>query len=86
LRFVYAGNMPGRVGELEDTHCPGCGKALIKRFGYHISKYLITAEGCCPSCNTSIPGRWAERFEGQLASSPYLPHFRQRGAPLTTLD
>lgn len=86
LRFVYAGNMPGRVGELEDTHCPACGKMLIKRYGYHISKYLITAEGRCPSCNTSIPGRWAERFEGQLASSPYLPNFRQRRAQLIALD
>ncbi|HET9176820.1 MAG TPA: AmmeMemoRadiSam system radical SAM enzyme [Terriglobia bacterium] len=76
LRFVYAGNMPGRVGDLEDTHCPVCGKTLIERYGYHISKYLITSEGRCPSCNSSIPGRWAERFEGQLASSPYLPQFR----------
>src|SRR5687767_579160 len=24
LRFVYAGNMPGRVGDLEDTACPSC--------------------------------------------------------------
>ena len=21
LRYVYAGNLPGRVGSLEDTHC-----------------------------------------------------------------
>jgi pyruvate formate lyase activating enzyme len=86
LRFVYAGNMPGRVGDLENTHCPGCRKILIERYGYHISKYLITPDGRCPMCNASIPGRWAERFEGQLASSPYLPYFRQRGAQLTTLD
>jgi len=85
LRFVYAGNMPGRVGELENTRCPGCGETLIERRGYHISKYGITPEGHCPSCNSAIPGRWAERFDGQLASSPYLPHFR-RGAQLTTLD
>jgi pyruvate formate lyase activating enzyme len=86
LNFVYAGNMPGRVGDLENTHCPGCNKTLIERYGYHISKYLITSDGRCPSCNTAIPGRWAERFEGQIASSPYLPYFRQRGAQLTTLD
>ncbi|MBV8891090.1 MAG: AmmeMemoRadiSam system radical SAM enzyme, partial [Acidobacteria bacterium] len=24
LNFVYAGNLPGRVGELEDTRCPNC--------------------------------------------------------------
>jgi pyruvate formate lyase activating enzyme len=86
LRFVYAGNMPGRVGDLENTPCPDCGKMLIERYGYHISKYLITPEGHCPTCNTPVPGRWAERFECQLASSPYLPYFRQRAVQLTTLD
>ncbi len=25
LRFVYAGNLPGQVGDLEDTRCPACG-------------------------------------------------------------
>ena len=86
LRFVYAGNMPGRVGDLENTYCPNCAKLLIERNGYHISKYLITAEGRCPSCNASIPGRWADKFEGQIASSPYMPYFHQRGVQLTTLD
>ena len=86
LHFVYAGNIPGRVGELENTRCPGCGETLIERYGYHISNYRITPKGRCPSCNAAIAGRWSERFEGQLASSPYLPYFRQRGAQLTTLD
>lgn len=86
LHFVYAGNIPGRVGELENTRCPGCGETLIERYGYHISNYRITTKGLCPSCNAAIAGRWSERFEGQLASSPYLPYFRQRGAQLTTLD
>ena len=31
LRYVYAGNLPGRVGELEDTRCHQCGDTLIKR-------------------------------------------------------
>jgi len=86
LRFVYAGNMPGRVGDLENTHCPDCGEMLIERYGYHISNYSVTTEGHCPSCDAPIPGRWADKFEGQIASSPYLPWFRQRGAQLTTLD
>ncbi|HET7214491.1 MAG TPA: AmmeMemoRadiSam system radical SAM enzyme, partial [Terriglobia bacterium] len=73
LNFVYAGNMPGRVGDLENTHCPACGELLIERYGYHIAKYVVTAEGRCPSCNASIPGRWADKFEGQITSSPYLP-------------
>ena len=86
LRYVYAGNMPGRVGDLENTHCHHCGATLIERYGYHISKYLITPDGHCSTCKEAIPGRWADKFEGQLASSPYLPYFRQRSAQLTTLD
>ncbi|TAM82851.1 MAG: AmmeMemoRadiSam system radical SAM enzyme [Acidobacteria bacterium] len=83
LHYVYAGNMPGRVGDLENTHCPRCGTMLIERYGYRISEYLITPEGRCPSCKTSIPGRWADRFEGQLSSSPYLPSLRQASTRLT---
>src|SRR5206468_264103 len=29
LRYVYAGNLPGRVGDLENTYCPGCRALLI---------------------------------------------------------
>jgi pyruvate formate lyase activating enzyme len=58
LRFVYAGNLPGRVGEYEDTHCPSCGKMLIKRRGYVIREYHITGQGTCPQCGTKVPGLW----------------------------
>ena len=50
LRYVYAGNLPGRVGDLEDTHCAACGELLIARYGYHIRDYRLTADGRCPSC------------------------------------
>jgi pyruvate formate lyase activating enzyme len=43
LRYVYAGNLPGRVGSLEDTHCPNCQTTLIKRTGYIIQSDKITA-------------------------------------------
>ena len=59
LRYVYAGNLPGRVGTLEDTHCPGCRTVLIERVGYTIRRDLVTpGGGACPSCGTTIPGRW----------------------------
>src|SRR6516225_5042274 len=29
LRYVYAGNLPGRVGDFEDTHCASCGAVLV---------------------------------------------------------
>lgn len=56
LRHVYAGNLPGRVGSLEDTHCPQCAKLLIQRQGYRILKNLVTADGTCQYCGTKIAG------------------------------
>jgi pyruvate formate lyase activating enzyme len=74
LRYIYAGNLPGRVGEWEDTRCPNCRETLIKRHGYLIKDYRLTPEGRCPNCSTQIPGRWSAQFDGQIASHPFLPH------------
>jgi pyruvate formate lyase activating enzyme len=57
LNFVYAGNLPGRVGKYENTFCSNCKATLIERYGFHIMKNRIT-EGACPECKTKIPGRW----------------------------
>ncbi len=58
LRFVYAGNRPGQVGELENTRCPSCQETLIERVGYLVRSYRLTAAGRCPGCRTQIPGLW----------------------------
>jgi pyruvate formate lyase activating enzyme len=58
LRYVYAGNLPGNVGEYEDTHCPHCNNRLVKRSGYIIREYKITGDGRCPRCNEQIAGVW----------------------------
>jgi pyruvate formate lyase activating enzyme len=58
LAFVYAGNIPGSVGSLEDTRCPSCHETLIERRGYLIRRYRLTPDGACPSCAAEIPGRW----------------------------
>jgi pyruvate formate lyase activating enzyme len=58
LTYIYAGNLPGRTGNLENTYCPFCKELLVERYGYRIIKNRVTAEGCCPSCSGSIPGRW----------------------------
>ncbi|MCS7047415.1 MAG: AmmeMemoRadiSam system radical SAM enzyme [Gemmataceae bacterium] len=58
LRYVYAGNRPGQVGEWENTRCHGCGATLIQRYGYLVRSYRLTADGRCPRCATSIPGLW----------------------------
>jgi len=76
LKYVYAGNIPGRVGDLEDTRCHHCSARLIERYGYLIRSYRLTPDGRCPDCGTSIPGRWGAAFEGQIASSPFLPGTR----------
>ncbi len=60
LRYVYAGNLPGRVDSYENTICPSCGKVLIERLGYVLLSYHLTAEGTCPKCNTKIAGIWPE--------------------------
>lgn len=78
LRYVYAGNLPGRVGNLEDTRCPGCETTLIKRHSYLVESYRITSTGSCPSCGLAIPGRWAPEFGGQITALPFLPRRTSR--------
>jgi pyruvate formate lyase activating enzyme len=62
LRFVYAGNLPGCVGDLENTVCPGCGALLVERCGFHVRRDRVVrrgAAGACPDCARAIPGVWA---------------------------
>lgn len=73
LRYIYAGNLPGQVGDLEDTRCAKCGELLIKRNGYFIDDYKLTPEGNCPACHMPLPGRWSKKFGGQIAASPFRP-------------
>ena len=59
LRYVYAGNLPGRVGKYENTYCPTCKDPLIARFGFLVTANRLTPDGTCPSCHTKIPGIWS---------------------------
>ena len=58
LRYVYAGNLPGGVEDLENTRCPGCLGLLVERSGYRIVRNQVTPGGACPRCQTVIPGYW----------------------------
>jgi pyruvate formate lyase activating enzyme len=58
LRYVYAGNLPGQVGDLENTRCSSCSELLVERYGYFIERYRIAPDGTCPRCQTKVPGRW----------------------------
>jgi pyruvate formate lyase activating enzyme len=63
LNYVYAGNLPGRVNEYENTLCPNCHALLVRRYGYIIQEYRISPSGACPECSTAIPGIWPESPE-----------------------
>jgi pyruvate formate lyase activating enzyme len=71
LRYVYAGNIRGRVNDLENTRCPSCNALIIERYGFMVENYRLTAAGTCPSCSTSIAGRWDSEFGGQKTSHPF---------------
>jgi pyruvate formate lyase activating enzyme len=58
LRYVYAGNLPGRVGGLENTFCPGCRALLVERCGFEVVRSIMTGDGACPHCQRAIPGFW----------------------------
>jgi pyruvate formate lyase activating enzyme len=61
LRYVYAGNRPGHVGDLEDTRCASCGATLIERQGYFVERDVVSGGGECPACQASVPGIWRAR-------------------------
>jgi pyruvate formate lyase activating enzyme len=77
LRYVYAGNLPGQVDDLENTRCAACGEPLVERYGYYIRRYRLTPDGRCPSCATRAPGLWGAGFAGQITSTPFVPGTRR---------
>ncbi len=57
LQFVYAGNLPGMVENLENTYCPGCHTLVVEREGFRVIKNKLV-DGTCPTCSRRIPGVW----------------------------
>jgi pyruvate formate lyase activating enzyme len=74
LHYVYAGNLPGRVDESEHTYCAKCNELLIRRAGYVILEYHVTAAGGCPRCGTKLPGLWP--------ADPSSVHLNGYGLPM----
>jgi pyruvate formate lyase activating enzyme len=60
LAFVYLGNVPGH--RLEDTTCPACGTALIRRRGLRTTACHLD-RGRCPGCGRKIPGVWGHQVQ-----------------------
>ncbi|MCC6972588.1 MAG: AmmeMemoRadiSam system radical SAM enzyme [Anaerolineae bacterium] len=59
LHYVYAGNLPGKVGDFEHTFCPNCHEVVVKRHGFRlIENRLKSTGGVCPRCGTRIAGMW----------------------------
>ena len=56
LCYATIGNVPGH--KYNSTFCPGCGKILIERTHFHVSKINVE-KGRCKSCSRIIPGIWS---------------------------
>ncbi|MBN2716624.1 MAG: AmmeMemoRadiSam system radical SAM enzyme [Deltaproteobacteria bacterium] len=53
LRYVYAGNMPGKQGE--NTCCPNCKSVVVDRTGFRVNR-IRTKQSRCPECGYLIAG------------------------------
>jgi pyruvate formate lyase activating enzyme len=56
LHYVYVARVSGHEGE--NTFCPGCRKAVIRRMGFMIVETHLKS-GKCGHCGAPIPGRWS---------------------------
>jgi len=53
LKYVYLGNVPGHPAE--NTYCPNCDQAVIKRNSFDIVEWKLTSDMQCPVCGYRIP-------------------------------
>ncbi len=70
LKFVYAGNLPGGVGDRENTCCPSCGELLISRRGFYVKQNRMLGSQC-PKCGAAIPGVWEDAAPRKSAGSGF---------------
>jgi pyruvate formate lyase activating enzyme len=54
LQFVFLGNVPDRPAQ--DTVCPHCGRTVIERRGFYVTKKSLQNGHCV--CGEPIPGVW----------------------------
>jgi len=78
LHFVYAGNLPGRAGQWENTYCPNCREKLIDRCGFLVREYKLTADGKCPKCQTAMPGLWPKAGAAEVNAGGSIVDYYQR--------
>lgn len=58
LKYLYPGNLPGQVGEWENTRCHACNATLVRRHGFLVTECRMSEAGACPDCGARIPGIW----------------------------
>ena len=58
LKYIYPGNLPGQVGQWENTRCHHCQSTVIKRWGFVVRANHVQEDGRCPSCHKQLPGIW----------------------------
>jgi pyruvate formate lyase activating enzyme len=59
VRYAYTGNVHDPEGQ--STYCHNCGAMLIRRDWYELSKWNLTADGCCRQCGAKCPGLFEQR-------------------------
>lgn len=58
LKYLYPGNLPGEVGEWENTRCHGCAATVVRRHGFLVLGNRVGEDGRCPDCRQPLPGVW----------------------------
>jgi pyruvate formate lyase activating enzyme len=53
LNYVYMGNVSGHAAE--NTYCPKCDTAVIRRNNFDITQWNLTNDMKCPVCGNQIP-------------------------------
>jgi pyruvate formate lyase activating enzyme len=56
MHYAYVGNVPGHPGN--NTYCPSCGKAVVKRDSFFVVELHIE-DGRCAFCRRKIAGVWS---------------------------
>lgn len=60
LKYMYPGNLPGQVGEWENTRCHHCNATVVKRYGFYVQQCRVKDDGLCPDCQKPLPGIWGK--------------------------
>jgi pyruvate formate lyase activating enzyme len=60
MKYMYPGNLPGQVGEWENTRCHHCSATVIRRWGFLVTENRVKPDGACPDCGKPLPGVWGK--------------------------